>query len=136
MTSTPKNDLEFVQLKAVALAVSNAERAKRRGEPIAKDSTDQFDKCVGVKEATVLVGSRGHKAFDRVGVRLVYLQGSYEVIAARLAARRHEYMPASLLKSQFEALEEPGPDEHPIVVSVELTPPEIVEAITGALAPS
>lgn len=38
-------------------------------------------------------------------------------------------MPASLLRSQFEALEEPGPDEHPIVVPVELTPREIVEAI-------
>lgn len=71
----------------------------------------------------------------REGVRLVYLKGSYEVIAARIAARRHEYMPASLLKSQFEALEQPGPDEHPIVVPVELTPREIVEAIAGALAP-
>jgi carbohydrate kinase (thermoresistant glucokinase family) len=69
---------------------------------------------------------------DREGVRLVYLKGSYEVIAARVAARHHEYMPASLLKSQFEALEEPGPDEHPIVVSVELTPREIVEAIVGS----
>jgi catechol 2,3-dioxygenase-like lactoylglutathione lyase family enzyme len=29
MTSAPKNDLQFVQVKAVALAVSNAERAKR-----------------------------------------------------------------------------------------------------------
>jgi len=28
MSSTPKNDLEFVQVKAVALAVSNAQRAK------------------------------------------------------------------------------------------------------------
>jgi gluconokinase len=72
----------------------------------------------------------------REGVRLVYLKGSYEVIAARIAARRHEYMPASLLKSQFEALEEPGPDEHPIVVPVELTPREIVEAIAGTLSPS
>ena len=69
---------------------------------------------------------------DREGVRLVYLKGSYEVIAARIAARRHEYMPASLLKSQFDALEEPGPDEHPIVVPVELTPHEIVEAILGS----
>lgn len=69
---------------------------------------------------------------DREGVRLAYLKGSYELIAARLASRKHEYMPASLLKSQFEALEEPGPDENPIVVPVELTPDEIVDAILGS----
>ena len=75
---------------------------------------------------------------DRSGVRLVYLKGSYQLIAARLASRKHEYMPASLLESQFEALEEPGPDEEPVVVPVELTPEQIVDRIlaTLPLAPS
>jgi gluconokinase len=41
-------------------------------------------------------------------VRIVYLKGDEATIAARLAARRHKYMPASLLPSQFAALEEPG----------------------------
>ncbi|HTQ01327.1 MAG TPA: gluconokinase [Casimicrobiaceae bacterium] len=40
-------------------------------------------------------------------VRIVYLKGDYATIEARLALRRHEYMPASLLPSQFAALEEP-----------------------------
>lgn len=40
-------------------------------------------------------------------VRLVYLAGDYDTIAARLAARRHKYMPATLLGSQFAALEPP-----------------------------
>lgn len=71
---------------------------------------------------------------DRAGVRLVYLRGSYELIASRLASREHEYMPASLLKSQFDALEEPGPDERPLVMPVELAPDEIVGRIVGALA--
>jgi gluconokinase len=45
----------------------------------------------------------------RVGdVRFVYLKGDMETIAARLAKRKHEYMPASLLPSQFAALEEPA----------------------------
>ena len=70
---------------------------------------------------------------DREGMRLVYLQGSYELIARRLAARSHEYMPASLLKSQFDALEEPGRDENPIVVSIELSPQRIVETIRERL---
>lgn len=41
-------------------------------------------------------------------VRFVYLKGDFDTIAARLAARRHRYMPASLLASQFAALEEPA----------------------------
>lgn len=40
-------------------------------------------------------------------VRIVYLKGDAETITARLAARKHKYMPASLLPSQFATLEEP-----------------------------
>ncbi len=40
-------------------------------------------------------------------VRLVHLKGDMTTIAARLAQRAHRYMPASLLPSQFAALEEP-----------------------------
>src|SRR5271165_3955068 len=47
----------------------------------------------------------------RPDLRFVYLKGSQALIARRLAARHHEFMPASLLKSQFETLEEPEPDE-------------------------
>jgi len=73
---------------------------------------------------------------DRSGVRLVYLRGSYELIASRLASREHEYMPPSLLKSQFDALEEPGPDENPIVVPIELPPAAIVERIAASFLPA
>lgn len=40
-------------------------------------------------------------------VLFVHLTGSYELIAHRLEARRHAYMPATLLRSQFDALEAP-----------------------------
>ena len=40
--------------------------------------------------------------------RFVYLHGSFELIAARLAARRHRFMQPALLRSQFEALEPPA----------------------------
>jgi len=39
--------------------------------------------------------------------RTVYLKGEFELIEKRVKARRHRYMPASLLKSQFDTLEEP-----------------------------
>lgn len=52
----------------------------------------------------------------------VHLDGSPEVIAARIAARTHQYMPASLLESQFVALQPPAPDEQALTLSV-LQPP-------------
>jgi carbohydrate kinase (thermoresistant glucokinase family) len=40
-------------------------------------------------------------------VRFVYMKGDRATIAARLSDRKHEYMPSSLLESQFATLEEP-----------------------------
>ena len=40
-------------------------------------------------------------------LRFVYLHGSFELIRDRVAKRRHRYMPASLLESQFATLEPP-----------------------------
>jgi gluconokinase len=70
---------------------------------------------------------------DRVDVRLVYLKGDETLIARRLATRHEHFMPRGLLHSQFEALEEPGPDETPIIVSIEPLPREIVERILSTL---
>jgi gluconokinase len=69
----------------------------------------------------------------RPDVRLVYLQGDRTLIARRLAARHGHFMPPGLLASQFDTLEEPGPDEDPIVVSVEPPPREIVARILSLL---
>jgi gluconokinase len=70
---------------------------------------------------------------DRADVRLVYLKGDEALIARRIATRHEHFMPPTLLHSQFEALEEPGSDENPIVVSIEPRPREIVEQIISAL---
>jgi gluconokinase len=75
---------------------------------------------------TVIVG-------NRPDVRLIYLKGSVEMIGRRIAARHEHFMPQSLLQSQFDALEEPGSDEHPLVVSIEPRPREIVAKILDAL---
>jgi carbohydrate kinase (thermoresistant glucokinase family) len=76
--------------------------------------------CSALKRAyrDVIVGGRPD-------VYLVYLKGSRAVIGARVAKRHHQYMPASLLDSQFATLEEPTADEHPIVVDVTGTPDDI-----------
>jgi gluconate kinase len=45
-------------------------------------------------------------------------------------------MPAGLLKSQFEALEEPTADEHPIVMSIDLRPRESVAELLSTIGPT
>jgi gluconokinase len=42
-------------------------------------------------------------------------------------------MPVALLDSQFRTLEEPGPDEQPIVVDVAPDPAALVATIVGEL---
>jgi gluconokinase len=70
---------------------------------------------------------------NRPDVRLIYLKGDIELIGRRIATRHEHFMPPSLLQSQFDALEQPGPDENPIVVSIAPRPREIVADILEAL---
>jgi carbohydrate kinase (thermoresistant glucokinase family) len=84
--------------------------------------------CSNLKRAyrDITIGSRH-------GVRLVYLKGDEDVIQQRMLHRVHRYMPPSLLGSQFETLEEPGCDEHPITVVVHGSIPETVVEILQLL---
>ena len=76
---------------------------------------------------------RDHLVAGQPDVRLVFLKGSRELIERRLALREDHFMPASLLESQFEALEEPAVHECAIVVSIEGPPDEVVDAILARL---
>lgn len=62
-----------------------------------------------------------------------HLDGSREVIAARIASRTHMYMPASLLESQFAALQPPEPDEQALHLDVLQPPAELIDHITHHL---
>ena len=41
------------------------------------------------------------------GIAVIYLKGSYDLIWSRMSAREEHYMKPEMLRSQFEALEEP-----------------------------
>ncbi|MGO9459519.1 MAG: gluconokinase [Rhodomicrobium sp.] len=69
----------------------------------------------------------------RPEVTLVYLKGSYDLIRRRMAARHEHFMPAALLDSQFAALEEPAPDEYPIIVDAGGSPAGIAAGIVHRL---
>ena len=69
----------------------------------------------------------------RPTVRLLYLMGDAVMLEQRLARRSGHFMPAALLESQLSTLEPPGPDERPIVVSVNGTLEETVQAALAAV---
>jgi ribose 5-phosphate isomerase A len=73
---------------------------------------------------------------DRPEVRLVYLRGGRDVIAEHLAGRHGHFMPASLLQSQIDTLEEPGPDEDPLTVDVGPSAETVAEKIIRLLGAS
>ncbi len=64
-------------------------------------------------------------------LRFVLLDGTHDLIAARLTARKGHFMPPSLLESQLATLE-PTPDL--IRVSIDQTPEQIVADILRQLA--
>jgi len=63
-------------------------------------------------------------------IRLVHLHGDIELVRRRMQERRHRYMPASLLDSQFATLE---PPRDAIDVDVAQSPERCVEEIRAAL---
>ena len=69
----------------------------------------------------------------RDDVRIVYLDGTQELIARRLKARKGHFMPPALLDSQFKALQPPGDDEHPVTVSIDAPVEAIVDDIMRKL---
>ncbi|HZQ02372.1 MAG TPA: gluconokinase [Reyranella sp.] len=93
-----------------------------------KDGVSGIITCSALKRAyrDIIIGKRP-------GVALLYPKGSKELIASRIAHRRGHFMPASLLDSQFAALEEPSPDENAITVSVDQTPDQIVDEVVERL---
>jgi gluconokinase len=66
-------------------------------------------------------------------VEFVHLYGDREVVARRQATRPGHFMPASLLDSQFETLEQLEEDERGFVVDVAQPVDEIVEAAVRGL---
>ena len=62
----------------------------------------------GVFACSALKEAHRRRMLAAGDVRLVYMKGDAELIGARLATRSHRFMPASLLPSQFAALEEPA----------------------------
>ena len=89
----------------------------------------------GVITCTVL--RRSHRDFltrGRPEVRLVYLHGERTLVVSRLTSRKEASGPLELLDRVFAILEEPDPDEDPIVVDVSRPVDDIVAEILREVA--
>lgn len=64
----------------------------------------------------------------------VHLRAGQELIARRVTARSAHFMPASLVASQFAALEPLGPDEPGVVIDASAPPEQIVTSVLASLA--
>ncbi len=101
-----------------------------------------IDECLAAHQPGIITCSNLKRAYRNItigtrrGVTLVYLKGDERVIQRRMLNRMHRYMPPSLLGSQFDTLEEPGEDEHPITVLVHGSIAETVVELLSQLAPS
>ncbi len=66
-------------------------------------------------------------------VKFIFLDAPKELIKERMTRRQHEYMPVSLLDSQFATLEIPSSEEPVIRISVEGSEDETFEHITRVI---
>ncbi len=99
---------ENVRRMHAGIALTDADRAPwlaalgARIEALLEEGASAVVACSALREAY-----RRALHADDARVRLVYLRITPVLAAARLAGRRGHFFPASLVSSQFEALEEP-----------------------------
>jgi gluconokinase len=100
---------------------------------------DEIDRLCGKEQRAVVACSALKRIYRNVlvhgrdDVRIILLDGTQQLIAGRLAARRGHFMPPGLLDSQFATLERPADDERAVTVRIDATVEAIVDDIIGQL---
>ena len=119
----------------------------RAGHPLSDEDrwpwlqaiADEIDRTCKANARAVVACSALKRAYrdilvhGRNDVRIVFLNGTQDLIADRLASRKGHFMPPGLLTSQFRTLEAPQPAERPITVSIDGPVETIVDDIIRQL---
>jgi gluconokinase len=102
---------------------------------------DEIDRVCKAGQHAVIACSALKRAYrdilvhGRDDVRMIFLEGKQDLIAARLVARKGHFMPPGLLASQFKTLEPPAANENPVTVSIDAPVETIVDDIVRQLRP-
>ncbi len=137
----------FALLDADDFHSVEAKAQMARGEPLTDAQREPWvdalgqalRQCVMRGESVVLAFSGLRKAHRQrlrasgVPMRFVYLHGTPAVIAARLGKRAGHFMPATLLDSQFEALQPPADEPDVVVVDIDAPLARVVAAAVAGL---
>ena len=100
---------------------------------------DEIDRVCKARQRAVVACSALKRAYRNIlvhgrnDVRIVFLDGTQQLIAHRLAQRKGHFMPPGLLESQFRTLEPPDASERPVTVSIDASVDAIVDDIVGQL---
>jgi gluconokinase len=119
----------------------------RAGQPLTDEDrwpwlraiADEIERICGAGEHAVIACSALKHAYrdtlvhGRNDVRIIYLKGTQDLIASRLALRKDHFMPPGLLASQFRTLEPPDASENPVTVSIDGSAETIVDDIVSQL---
>lgn len=107
--------------------------------PWLKAIADEIDRLCSEEQPAVFACSALKRAYrealvhGRDDIRIVFLDGTQALIAARLAGRKGHFMPPGLLDSQFRTLERPALDQGAVTVSINAPVEAIVDDIIGQL---
>jgi gluconokinase len=118
----------------------------RRGVPLTEEDRrpwlgrlrELIEQCLSNHENAVLACSALKLKYrDRLRVsnevKFVFLRGAFSLIANQQRTRSGHFMNPGLLQSQFDALEEPQPDENVLTVELGRSPSEIVSELEQRL---
>lgn len=113
------------------------------GIPLDDDDRTPWLDAVGAvlaRGSVVVACSALKRAYrDRLRVaapnlELVFLDGSGELLAARMSHRPDHFMPALLLDSQLATLEPPAPDERPLTVDAAVALPDLIASLAERMS--
>ena len=101
-------------------------------EPWVRQLCDELVRRTNSGERVVLAFSglrRQHRDSLRaagLSLKFIFLHGNRDLIAARIHARSDHYMPASLLDSQFAALQDPRGEADVVTLEIDAAPAELL----------
>ena len=111
---------------------------EKEREPWLKSIRKEIDRNLELRIQCVITcsalsrKSRGILGTNRVEIKLIYLYASQSILMNRMAKRKNHFMPADLLRSQFEVLEEPELSEA-LHVRVDMPAQEVTDFIIQEL---